>query len=196
MKLKEDQSCGIIPDEDVDDDQMRNALAASGYWQAYQSVRRSVRKVLEGGNPGAICEEDHRDWYREMFGPEVAAGLIQPADLAGYRNSRVFIRRSRHVPPRREAVRGCMPSFFELLQAETEPVVRIVLGHFIFVYIHPYMDGNGRMGRFIMNVMMASGGFPWTVIPAEKTSRLYGCIGNRQRQAEYPAVCSFSHWPA
>jgi Fic family protein len=40
-----------------------------------------------------------------------------------------------------------------------------VLGHFVFVYIHPYMDGNGRMGRFLMNLMMASGGYPWTVIP-------------------------------
>jgi Fic family protein len=33
------------------------------------------------------------------------------------------------------------------------------------VYIHPYVDGNGRVGRFLMNVMMASGGYPWTVIP-------------------------------
>ena len=32
-------------------------------------------------------------------------------------------------------------------------------------YIHPYMDGNGRVGRFLMNVMLASGGYPWTVIP-------------------------------
>ena len=29
------------------------------------------------------------------------------------------------------------------------------------------MDGNGRMGRFLMNVMLASGGYPWTVIPVE-----------------------------
>jgi Fic family protein len=27
------------------------------------------------------------------------------------------------------------------------------------------MDGNGRMGRFLMNAMLASGGYPWTVIP-------------------------------
>ncbi|MGH9510999.1 MAG: Fic family protein [Terriglobales bacterium] len=43
--------------------------------------------------------------------------------------------------------------------------VRVVLGHFIFVYIHPYIDGNGCAGRFLMNSMMASGGYPWTVIP-------------------------------
>ena len=43
-----------------------------------------------------------------------------------------------------------------------------MLGHFVFVYIHPYIDGNGRLGRFLMNLMMASGGYPWTVIPVEK----------------------------
>jgi hypothetical protein len=41
----------------------------------------------------------------------------------------------------------------------------VVIGHFIFVYIHPYMDGNGRIGRFLMNLMMAAGGYPWTVVP-------------------------------
>jgi Fic family protein len=30
------------------------------------------------------------------------------------------------------------------------------------------MDGNGRMGRFLMNLMLASGGYPWTVIPVEE----------------------------
>ena len=55
----------------------------------------------------------------------------------------------------------------KLLQEEKEASVRAVLGHFVFVFIHPYMDGNGRMGRFLMNAMLASGGYPWTVIPVE-----------------------------
>jgi hypothetical protein len=156
------------PDENEDDREHRNALAARGYWQAYQTVRESVRKVLEGDNISAVADNDHGDWYREMFGPSITAGLLQTADLAGYRNGRVYIRRSMHVPPRHEAVRDCMPAFFDLLREETEPSVRVVLGHFVFVYIHPYMDGNGRMGRFLMNLMLAGGGYPWTVIPVEK----------------------------
>jgi len=72
------------------------------------------------------------------------------------------------VPPRHEAVRDLMPAFFDLLREEEEPSVRVVLGHFVIVYIHPYMDGNGRMGRFLMNVMLAAGGYPWTVLPVEK----------------------------
>jgi hypothetical protein len=156
------------PDDNEDDRERRNALAARGYWQAYQAIRKSVRKVLKGENPGAVSDNDHGDWYREMFGPSVTAGLLRTADLAGYRNDQVYIRRSMHVPPRYEAVRDCMPAFFDLLKEEPEPSVRVVLGHFVFVYIHPYMDGNGRIGRFLMNVMLAAGGYPWTVIPLEK----------------------------
>ena len=55
-----------------------------------------------------------------------------------------------------------------MCHAGTEPPVRVVLGHFVFVYIHPYMDGNGRMGRFLMNVMLAAAGYPWTIIPVER----------------------------
>jgi fido (protein-threonine AMPylation protein) len=156
------------PDEDENDREHRNALAARGYWQAYQAVRKSIDKVLSGDNPGEIVDDDHRTWYREMFAPGVTSGLLRPADLAGYRNAPVFIRRSMHVPPSREAVRDAMPAFFDLLREETEPAVRVVLGHFIFVYIHPYTDGNGRMGRFLMNVMLAGGGYPWTVTPLEE----------------------------
>ncbi|MDY6791933.1 MAG: Fic family protein [Thermodesulfobacteriota bacterium] len=156
------------PDENKDDHQHRNALAARGYWQAYQAVRKSMRRVVDGDNPGEVCDNDHSDWYREMFGPSVMAGLLKAVDLAGYRNDQVYIRRSMHVPPRYEAVRDCMPALFDLLREESEPSVRVVLGHFVFVYIHPYMDGNGRIGRFLMNVMLAAGGYPWTVVPMEK----------------------------
>jgi hypothetical protein len=153
------------PDKNDEDRQQRNAMAARGYWQAYQAVQKSVGRVLHGDNPGLVADEDHGTWYREMFAPSVTAGLLKPSDLAGYRNGQVYIRRSMHVPPNREAVRDAMPAFFDLLREEKDPAVRVVLGHFVFVYIHPYMDGNGRMGRFLMNLMLASGGYPWTVIP-------------------------------
>ncbi len=147
------------------DREQGNAVAAWGYWQAFQLVQKSIAKVLKGDNPGAVADHGHRAWYREMFAPSVTAGLLKPSDLAGYRNGQVFIRKSMHVPLNRDAVRDAMPAFFDLLREEEHPAVRVVLGHFVFVYIHPYMDGNGRVARFLMNVMLAAGGYPWTVIP-------------------------------
>jgi len=156
------------PEENEDDREHHNALAARGYYLAFQAVKESIGKILNGDNPGAVTGDDHGSWYLEMFGPSVTAGILKPADLAGYRNIRVHIRRSMYVPPSHEAVRDAMPVLFNLLREETEPSVRTVLGHFIFVYIHPYVDGNGRMGRFLMNTMLAGGGYPWTIIPVEK----------------------------
>jgi Fic family protein len=69
-----------------------------------------------------------------------------------------------------------MPTFFELLSHEEDPAVRVVLGHFIFVYIHPYLDGNGRTGRFLMNVMLAAGGYPWMVIPVQSRDRYMSAL--------------------
>ena len=60
-----------------------------------------------------------------------------------------------------------MPAMFDMLESEPEPSVRAVLGHWLFGYVHPYMDGNGRMARFLMNTMLASGGYPWTIIRVE-----------------------------
>ena len=88
----------------------------------------------------------------------------------------MFIRRSMHIPPQAEAVRDLMPALFELLEEEDDPAVRVVLGHFVFVYIHPYMDGNGRMGRFLMNTMLAAGGYPWTVLPVQKRAEYMAAL--------------------
>ncbi|PCJ91596.1 MAG: cell filamentation protein Fic [Flavobacteriaceae bacterium] len=151
-----------------EDRKQRNAMAARGYWQASIAVKNSISKILNGENSGKVVNDEHQDWYRELFAPSVASGLLKPSDLAGYRTNQVYISQSKHAPLNKDALRDAIPMLFELLESEQHSGVRAVLGHFIFVYIHPYMDGNGRMGRFLMNTMFASGGYPWTVIPVEE----------------------------
>ena len=155
------------PEHHDDDRKNRDALAARGYWQAFQRVKGVVAEIIAGANPGARARATHMDWYRELFQPCVAAGIVPAAALAGYRNDAVYLRTSRYVPPRWEAVRDAMPELFDRLEQEEHPGVRAVLGHWLFGYIHPYPDGNGRMARFVMNAMLASGGYPWTVIRVE-----------------------------
>ena len=164
------------PDDVAGDRAQRDALAARGYWQAFQAVKSDVKKVLGGAEAGNLVSETHRIWYRELFQPCVAAGLIRAEALAGYRNDAVFIRNSKHVPPRWQTVRDAMPALFDLIMEEPEPAVRAVLGHWLFGYIHPYPDGNGRTARFLMNVLLASGGYPWTVIKVDDRDRYMGAL--------------------
>lgn len=168
-----------------------DAMAAKGYWDAFLQVKKAVRAVLEGKNPGEVLELTHSDWYLALFGPSVAAGIIKPSDLAGYRTGPVYIRQSMHTPPNREAVRDMMPTLFDLLAEEENAAVRVVLGHFVFVYIHPYFDGNGRMARFLMNLMMASGGYPWTVVPVERRNEYMQALESASVQQDIVPFTQF-----
>jgi hypothetical protein len=169
-------------------------MAARGYWQAFKSVKESIRKIINGENGGKVVDADHGDWYRELFGPSVTVGLIRPSDLAGYRNNQVYISQSKHTPINKDAVRDVMPVLFELLEMEEHAGVRAVLGHFIFVYTHPYMDGNGRIGRFLMNAMLTSGGYPWTVIPVEERNRYMNALESASVDHDIKPFAEFVAW--
>jgi hypothetical protein len=92
------------PDADSADQKSRGALAARGYWQAFEKVKDTVAQIIGGADAGALVRSAHRDWYRELFQPCVVTGIIKPAALAGYRNSFIYIKGSRYVLPRSEVV--------------------------------------------------------------------------------------------
>jgi hypothetical protein len=93
------------------------------------------------------------------------AGILQPWQPAGYRDRAVYIAASSHVP------------LFGLLREEPQVRVRAVPGHFVFALIHSYNNGNGRIGRFLMDMMPASGGCPWTVARLEhRVSRVAALV--------------------
>jgi Fic family protein len=151
-----------------EDRQARDAMAAKGYAEAHKRVRLLIGEVVAQMNEPAITlRRDFSQWYVTLFSPSVTAGILKASELAGYRNNNVFIRNALHVPLAPEAVRDCMPALFDLLLAEDHPGVRAVLGHFIFVFIHPYMDGNGRLSRFLMNYLLTTGGYPWTIVTVQ-----------------------------
>ncbi len=177
-----------------EDKKQKDAMAARGYWQAFKAVKKSIQKILDGKNAGKVADAEHGDWHRELFSPSVTVGLLKPSDLAGYRNNQVYIGQSKHTPLNKDAIRDTMPLLFELLEAERHSCVRAVLGHFIFVYIHPYMDGNGRMGRFLMNAMLASGGYPWTVIPVEERDNYMNALERASVDQDIKPFAQFIAW--
>ncbi len=160
------------PEVHAVDRDMMNAMAAKGYYETYKQVTSLIKQVLqEKTSPGALLRKCLAHWHLALFSSSVTAGIVTAADLAGYRNRPVFIRNAEHVPPPAEALMDAMEVLFELLANETNAAVRAVLGHFVFVFIHPYIDGNGRLGRFILNFMLATGGYMWTVVPVNQRTK-------------------------
>ncbi len=164
------------PEDHQEDQQQRNAMAAKGYREAFKLVKKSIGAILAGESAAVVVDRDMPDWYRALFSPSVQAGILPAHALAGYRNRAVFIRGSDYVPPPHESVAELLGLLFEMLKGEAHPGVRAVLGHFLFVYIHPYPDGNGRIGRFFMNAMLASGGYPWTVIRVDNRKQYLSAL--------------------
>lgn len=156
------------PEKDEEDKERRNALAARGYYQAYQLLKESVATALAGERAGEMYAKGHQAWHLQLFEPCVRAGIIRASDLLGYRRHQVYIRNSMHVPLNPEAVLDAMETLGALMKEEECALVRAVLGHFFYVYIHPYMDGNGRTARFVMNSQLVTGGYPWVVVPVEQ----------------------------
>ena len=179
------------PAGDEKDRATRDAMAARGYFETHNLVKEDLVRVLKGENAGTVFRNALSRWYQALFSPSVQAGILKASNLAGYRNDQVFIRGALHVPLSKEAVRDCMPVFFELLEAEAEPQVRAVLGHFLFVFIHPYMDGNGRLARFLMNLMLVPAGYVWTVIPVERRNEYMSALEQASSFANISPLATF-----
>lgn len=158
------------PEGDKGDASARDAMAAKGYWNVFQSVREVVKTAIERGEPVSM-RDNLADWYQDLFQPSVDAGILTQGQLIGYRNHPVFIRTANHVPPAAEKLMDAMDAYFDLLDKEGHPGVRAVLGHWLLGYIHPYPDGNGRLARFVMNAVLASSGYPWAVITLDQRKR-------------------------
>jgi hypothetical protein len=167
-------------------------MNARGYYELHHHVLSLIERVLSKDEPvGELFRKDFTSWYRTMYGPCVQAGLVPAAALAGYRNHPIYIRNARHVPPAAEWVRQCMPVFLELMQQEEDAAVRAVLGHFIFVYIHPYRDGNGRISRFIMNLMLTTAGYRWTIVTVESRDEYMAALDRASGDKDISAFAAF-----
>ena len=69
----------------------------------------------------------------------------------------------------------------------------------LFGYIHPYPDGNGRIARFLMNIMLASGGYAWTVIRVEDRKEYLGALDSASIDMDIKPFSAFvaerTRWP-
>lgn len=126
---------------------------------------------------------------REIHGELLSRGRGSGKDPGEFRRSQNWIGGSRpgnaaFVPPPHTAVPGCMTALERFLHAEDErlPVlVRAGLAHVQFETIHPFLDGNGRVGRLLVTLLLCHAGILHEPL-------LYLSLYLKQRRADYYAL--------
>ena len=73
---------------------------------------------------------------------------------------------------------------------ELHPVERAGRVHADFVKIHPFVDGNGRTARLLMNLELMKAGFPAGVLPVEKRLEYYEALDTAHTQSDYQPFLS------
>lgn len=95
---------------------------------------------------------------------------INNANAGVYRKANVLISGSIHRPVEHFLVEDKMSELIKWYDENKKKIHPINLAtefHFRFVYIHPFIDGNGRTARLLMNLILMRNGYPISVIKNE-----------------------------
>ena len=171
---------------------------------------RETKVVLEGITIGGKTLREHLEAinHREAIGlveKAVAQGeptteqliksihhlvlrAISDADAGVYRQVQVGIGGATHRPPSPTQVPAAMQALAAWCGSEAaslHPVERAARLHADFVKIHPFVDGNGRTSRLLMNLELMKSGFPPAVLPVERRLDYYDALDLACAQGDY-----------
>jgi len=101
---------------------------------------------------------------------------IDNTNAGKYRSENVVISGAKHIPPKSYEIGDLMQRLVAEYQNEWKafhPIVRATLLHGEFVKIHPFIDGNGRTSRLLLNFELIKSGFPPVIIKNEQRANYY-----------------------
>lgn len=117
----------------------------------YQRALEDGQELVDGGYPFSewLIRQLHKRLLVGVRGEDKSPGEV--------RNSQVFIGAgNRFVPPPPEHVSSLLGQLEREMQAQTDidPLIRAFMIHYQFETIHPFRDGNGRVGRLLLALMI------------------------------------------
>ena len=134
---------------------LKDYYEATGHAKAYDAMF----SMLKGKR---ITTEQILTLHRLFY------SAVDEENAGRYRGQRVFISGSQYMPPAPEKVPAQMAEFVAWMAEEGEqlhPVAFAAQAHKRFVFIHPFIDGNGRVARLLMNLVLLRHGYTLAVIP-------------------------------
>ncbi|TNM89596.1 hypothetical protein fugu_003830 [Takifugu bimaculatus] len=110
-------------------------------------------------------------------------GYVDPVEGGRLRTNQVFV--GHHIPPHPRDLQRHMEELVQWLNSEEalqlHPVEFAALAHYKLVYVHPFVDGNGRTSRLLMNLVLLQAAVPAHHHTQRATSRVLHGSGHGQR---------------
>ena len=141
---------------------LKDHFEAANHLQAIEYIREIAR--------------DKQEFNRRVL-LDIHALILQGIDRANaglYRRANVRISGSRHVCPAYEKVPDKMDEYFLWYESNRESLHPVQLAaemHARLVSVHPFIDGNGRTDRLVMNIILLQNGYPITIIASDRKKR-------------------------
>lgn len=113
---------------------------------------------------------------------------IDDENKGKYRTTNVIISGAEHKPPQSFEVQSKMQEFIKNYNENITKLHPIELASFVhieFVKIHPFLDGNGRTSRLLMNLELIKAGFPPVVIELEDRLEYYKTLDIAHTENDY-----------
>ncbi|XP_055970434.1 protein adenylyltransferase FICD [Sorex fumeus] len=121
---------------------------------------------------GSVTTDDLLEMHRRVL------GYVDPVEAGRFRRTQVLV--GHHLPPHPQEVARQMDEFVQWLNSEDamnlHPVEFAALAHYKLVYIHPFIDGNGRTSRLLMNLILMQAGYPPITIRKEQRAEYYHAL--------------------
>lgn len=136
---------------------VRDFYEATGHAKAYEYMLSVARSDGMAFTEEMICKL-HQLFYSG----------IDSEQAGHYRNHQVFITGTEYIPPTAEEVPALMKAFVDELNSKKDnlhPVLFAAFAHRRLVDIHPFVDGNGRTARLMMNLVLVNKGYCVISIP-------------------------------
>lgn len=157
---------------------MQEHLEAVNHRDAIEFLEQLV------GNPAPVTERDIKDMH------SIILRGIAPQDAGRYRHENVIISGASTFPPDFLHVEESMQSLLSSYHGNLEehPIKRAAQLHTRFVKIHPFVDGNGRTGRLLMNLELMKCGYPPAIIRVGDRLSYYDALDNACVNGDFDGI--------
>lgn len=116
------------------------------------------------------------------------------SQIGKYRTLQVYIRGTKWLPPKPKDVPKEMAyllSWYSKNKEKLHPLVLSAYFHSAFETIHPFVDGNGRVGRLLMNFILHKNGYPMINIPNKRKHIYYESLESSQVKGDLKPLIKF-----